>query len=206
MIYPQVCGICGKGKFTYLCKRCENRLNKIAIFGKDEYQDKYFENHYYIFKYDDIIRSIIIDYKFNEKAYIYRSIAEFINKNKKVYSKLYFYDIIMPVPISKKRKKVRGYNQSLLIAKEMAKIYDLKLKKNIIIKTKNNMAQSNLNKKDREANVVNAYKIIETKEITNKKILLIDDIFTTGATVNECSKTLKNAGAKKIDILTIAKD
>lgn len=206
MIYPQVCGICGKGKFTYLCKRCENRLNKIAIFGKDEYQDKYFENHYYIFKYDDIIRSIIIDYKFNEKAYIYRSIAEFINKNKKVYSKLYFYDIIMPVPISKKRKKVRGYNQSLLIAKEMAKIYDLKLKKNIIIKTKNNMVQSNLNKKDREANVVNAYKIIETKEITNKKILLIDDIFTTGATVNECSKTLKNAGAKKIDILTIAKD
>ena len=206
MIYPQVCGICGKGKFTYLCKRCENRLNKIAIFGKDEYQDKYFENHYYIFKYDDIIRSIIIDYKFNEKAYIYRSIAEFINKNKKVYSKLYFYDIIMPVPISKKRKKVRGYNQSLLIAKEMAKIYDLKLKKNIIIKTKNNMAQRNLNKKDREANVVNAYKIIETKEITNKKILLIDDIFTTGATVNECSKTLKNAGAKKIDILTIAKD
>ena len=206
MIYPQVCGICGKGKFTYLCKRCENRLNKIAIFGKDEYQDKYFENHYYIFKYDDIIRSIIIDYKFNEKAYIYRSIAEFINKNKKVYSKLYFYDIIIPVPISKKRKKVRGYNQSLLIAKEMAKIYDLKLKKNIIIKTKNNMAQSNLNKKDREANVVNAYKIIETKEITNKKILLIDDIFTTGATVNECSKTLKNAGAKKIDILTIAKD
>lgn len=206
MIYPQVCGICGKGKFTYLCKRCENRLNKIAIFGKDEYQDKYFENHYYIFKYDDIIRSIIIDYKFNEKAYIYRSIAEFINKNKKVYSKLYFYDIIMPVPISKKRKKVRGYNQSLLIAKEMAKIYDLKLKKNIIIKTKNNMAQSNLNKKDREANVVNAYKIIEKKEITNKKILLIDDIFTTGATVNECSKTLKNAGAKKIDILTIAKD
>ena len=163
MIYPQVCGICGKGKFTYLCKRCENRLNKIAIFGKDEYQDKYFENHYYIFKYDDIIRSIIIDYKFNEKAYIYRSIAEFINKNKKVYSKLYFYDIIMPVPISKKRKKVRGYNQSLLIAKEMAKIYDLKLKKNIIIKTKNNMAQSNLNKKDREANVVNAYKIIDKR-------------------------------------------
>ena len=83
LIYPKVCGICGKGKFTYLCKRCENRLNKIAIFGKDEYQDKYFENHYYIFKYDDIIRSIIIDYKFNEKAYIYRSIAEFINKNKK---------------------------------------------------------------------------------------------------------------------------
>ena len=68
------------------------------------------------------------------------------------------------------------------------------------------MSQSNLNKKDREANVVNAYKIIETKEITNKKILLIDDIFTTGATVNECSNTLKNAGAKKIDILTIAKD
>ena len=62
----------------------------MALFGKDEYLNKYFKNHYYIFMYDDVIRKLMIDYKFNEKPYIYRDIANFINKNKKIYSNLYF--------------------------------------------------------------------------------------------------------------------
>lgn len=206
MIYPKVCGICGKGKNTYLCKKCENRLKAIAIFGKDEYLDKNFENHYYIFKYDDIIRKLIIDYKFNEKAYIYRSFANFLNKNKEIYSKLYFYDIIMPVPISKKRKKTRGYNQSNLLAKGIAEIYSLKLESKILIKCIDNIAQSTLDKNGRGENVIGAYKVKDALKIIDKKILLIDDIFTTGATVDECSKMLKLYGAEKIDILTIAKD
>ena len=117
----------------------------MVVFGKDEYFDKYFENHYYIFKYDNLIRNIIIDYKFGEKPYLYRSLGEFLNKNKKIYSNLYFYDIIEPVPISKKRKMKRGYNQSLLMAKELANIYELKLENKVIIKIKDNKMQSTLN-------------------------------------------------------------
>lgn len=206
LIYPQTCGICGKGKNTYLCKKCENKLKSIAIFGKDEHNDKYFENHYYIFKYDDIIRKLILDYKFNEKPYLYRSFLEFFNKYKKKYVQFEIYDIIIPVPISIKRKLKRGYNQSLLIAKEIALKEKIKLKKDIIIKTQNNSAQSKLNKEDRTENVKNVYKVTNNKETINKKILLVDDIFTTGATANECSRMLKSSGAKKIDILTIAKD
>ena len=100
-----VCGICGKGKDTYLCKKCENKLKTIAIWGKDKYLDKYFENHYYIFKYDNLIRNLILDYKFNEKPYLFRSFSEFINKYQKSYLQLEIYDIIIPVPLSKKRKK-----------------------------------------------------------------------------------------------------
>ncbi len=118
----------------------------MALFGKDEYLNKYFKNHYYIFMYDDVIRKLMIDYKFNEKPYIYRAIANFINKNKKIYSNLFFYDIIIPVPISLKRKKTRGYNQSLLIAKKISQIYNLNIEKNVLIKTKNNIAQSTLNR------------------------------------------------------------
>ena len=206
LIYPQTCGICGKGKNTYLCKKCENKLKSIAIFGKDEHNDKYFENHYYIFKYDDIIRKLILDYKFNEKPYLYRSFLEFFNKYKKKYVQFEIYDIIIPVPISIKRKLKRGYNQSLLIAKEIASKEKIKLKKDIIVKIQNNSAQSKLNKEDRTENVKNVYKVTNNKETINKKILLVDDIFTTGATANECSRMLKSSGAKKIDILTIAKD
>ena len=206
LIYPQVCGICGKGKNTYLCKKCENKLKAIAIFGQDEYLDKYFENHYYIFKYDNLIRNLIIDYKFNEKPYLYRSFLEFFNKYQKKYVQFEIYDIIIPVPISKKRNKERGYNQSLLIAREMAKNENVKLRNKVISKVKNNNTQSKLNKEERAENVKNVYKITNNKEIIDKNILLIDDIFTTGATLNECSKMLKQAGTKKVDVLTIAKD
>lgn len=201
-----MCGICGKGINTYLCKKCEKKLKNIAIFGKDEYLDKDFEKHYYIFKYDNFIRSLIIDYKFNEKPYLYKSFLEFLNKYQKKYVQFEIYDIIIPVPISKKRKKERGYNQSLLIAKKIAKNENIKLKDNVIVKVKNNITQSKLNKEERAENVKNVYKITKNKEIIDKNILLIDDIFTTGATLNECSKMLKQAGAKKVDVLTIAKD
>ena len=146
LIYPKVCGICGKGKDTYLCKKCENKLKTIAIWGEDKYLDKYFENHYYIFKYDNLIRNLILDYKFNEKPYLFRSFSEVINKYQKSYLQLEIYDIIIPIPLSKKRKKERGYNQSLLISKEIAKTLNTKVENDILIKNKNNKIQSSLNK------------------------------------------------------------
>ena len=88
----------------------------------------------------------------------------------------------------------------------MEKNSTIKLEKDVLVKTQNNIAQSTLNKKEREQNVKNVYKIINREKIKNKNILLIDDIFTTGATANECSKLLKLGQAKKVDLLTIAKD
>ena len=167
---------------------------------------KHFENHYYIFKYDNLIRKLIIDYKFNEKPYLYRSFLEFLNNYQKEYIQFKIYDIIIPVPISKKRKRERGYNQSLLIAREISSKEKIKLGDNVMSKVKNNNTQSKLNKEERAQNVKNVYKITNNKEIIDKNILLIDDIYTTGATLNECSKMLKQAGAKMIDVLTIAKD
>lgn len=141
-----MCGICGKGKDTNLCKKCQNKLKLEAVFGKDEYQDTYFENHFYMFKYEGMVRNLILNYKFKEKPYLYKSFSEFFNKYQKEHFQFDFYDIIIPVPISKKRKKERGYNQSFLIAREIAKELDVKLEDNILIKQKNNIVQSTLNK------------------------------------------------------------
>ena len=148
----------------------------------------------------------MIDYKFNEMPYLYRGFVDFFIKYKKNYIQLDFYDIIIPIPVSKKRKMVRGYNQSFLFAKNIVTDEKCKIKDNLIKKVKNNKAQSTLGKEDRNQNVKNVYKVVNKKCILDKKILLIDDIYTTGATADECSKMLKIAGAKKIDILTIAKD
>ena len=206
IIYPQVCVICGKGRNTFLCKKCEIKLKKEAVFGNDKYEDKYFENHFYLFKYEGIIRKLLLNYKFKEQPYLYESFVNFFNKYQKKYLQFDFYDIIIIVPISKKRLNSRGYNQSLLIGRKISKELKVKLNEDILIKQKNNLKQSSLNKNEREQNVKDVYNIKNIQKIKNKKILLIDDIFTTGSTVNECSKVLIKAGAKKVDVFTIAKD
>ena len=122
--------------------------------------------------------------------------------------KLKKYDIIIIVPVSKQRKLERGYNQSELIAKEISKIIKVPITRKILYKIKNTVPQSSLNKKQREENARDVYQVSNVTKLYSKKILLIDDIYTTGNTINECAKVLVQKGIKRTDIgvLTIAKD
>lgn len=134
LIYPQTCGICGKINENSLCKKCEIKLNKQAenriIKEGTEIEDKYFNELMYIFRYEAQIRKLIIDYKFNDKAYLYKMFVNFLLKNKKIFENIKNYDTIIPVPISKKRKNERGYNQSLLISRNIAEKTNLELMNN----------------------------------------------------------------------------
>ena len=227
MIYPPKCGICGKLDKNFLCKKCEIMLKKELknqtkdnnnfknnvnldeqprFFIEEKNNQQYFIQHIYFFKYEGIIRKIILDYKFNEKSYLYKTIVNFLLKDKKIFEILKFYDIIIPVPTSKKRKRERGYNQSLLIAREISNLTGIPYTDNCLFKIKNIIEQSKLNKEDRMQNVQGVYELKNKKILENKNILLIDDIYTTGSTVKECCKTLKLAEIKEIGVLTIAKD
>ena len=165
-----------------------------------------FDEHIYMFKYEGLIRRLILQYKFQEKSYLYKTIVYFLLNNKKMFEIIKSYDTIVPVPISRKRKKTRGYNQSYLIAKDLTNIIGIKLENKVLFKTKNIIEQSKLNKEERLENIKGVYEIRNTKRIINKKILLFDDIYTTGSTVNECCRMLKKANPDKIGVLTIAKD
>ncbi len=206
LIFPNVCGICDKICKEDLCKKCEINLNNIAKFKIDNYNDKNFKKHLYIFKYEGIIKESLIKFKFQEKVYIYKAFVKILIKNKKFCRFLKSYDIIIPVPIHYNRRVKRGYNQSALIAKELAKIIEIDYNDKVLLKSVNNIPQSTKNKEDRIQNVIGVYYTKNEEQIYNKKIILLDDIYTTGSTVNECSKILKLAGAKQVDVLTIAKD
>jgi competence protein ComFC len=161
----------------------------------------------YLFDYQGIIRQKILQYKFGEKTYISECFTKIILNDEKICRFLKNYDIIIPVPISKKRKKKRGYNQSELIAKKIAKqMKNLKYTSKVLYKTKDTIPQSVLDKDKRIENIKGAYYIKNEQILKNKKVLLIDDIFTTGSTVNECSKILKQVGVKEIGIFTLARD
>ena len=223
LIYPQTCGICGKINNKTICSKCNIQLKKqekMGILTKEKLEEnslemeKHFEELMYIFKYEGQIRELILDYKFNEKSFMYKTFVNFLLKNKKIFENIKKYDKIIPVPISKKRYKERGYNQSLLIAKEISMqiSYEtnnnikLELVNNCLIKTKNIIEQSKLNKEDRQHNIQGVYTLKNGSILTNKSILLIDDIYTTGSTVNECSRVLQQAKPNKIGVLVLAKD
>ena len=211
LIYPRVCGICGKVNTKALCNKCEVKIKKEFKFKTDNYKadiDKNFIEHHYFFKYENLIRTQIISLKFHEKPYIYQTITYFLKKMQKSFENLKKYDIIITVPLSRQRKKERGYNQSILVAKEISKITEVPIGSKILYKTKNTIPQSSLNKEEREKNAKGVYKVTNIKKIQNKKILLIDDIYTTGNTVNECAYMFIQKGIqrKNIGVLTIAKD
>ena len=209
--------ICVKDKFderelnsqleSKLGQRVQNdNFEKILYKDKQENKNKDTIYKFHIFRYEELTRDLIIQYKFNEKSYLYKTFCEFIVKNKKTLDFIKSYDIIIPVPIHKKRYRARGYNQSELISKELARRCQLKCYNDILIKKVNNNAQSTLNKNERLENVKNVYKIIKPEKINNKKVLIFDDIYTTGATVQACALELKKAHTKEIGILTLAKD
>ena len=193
-----------------MCENCKTQIDKITISKINNYEnktDKFFNKYGYIFKYEGQIRKLLIDYKFNDKPYLYKTFASIILSNKKIVDFINNYEIIIPVPIHKKRLNRRGYNQSELLAKEISrKLRNIQFLNKLLIKTENNVAQSTLTKEDRVLNVKNIYKVQNSNLIKEKTILLLDDIYTTGNTVNECSRLLKENGAREIGIFTISKD
>ena len=209
LVFPTCCLICGKLTKEILCKECKKEIYEKAIFKIERNRDaeKYFDEHIYIFEYKDKIRNLILDYKFNDKSYLYKIFSKIIIKNEKICGILKKYDIIIPVPIHKKRKNERGYNQSELIAREISrKIPNLEYRNDVVEKIKNTLPQSSLTKKQRKENVQNVYKVINKEKIVNKKVIILDDIYTTGNTVNYIAKILKEKKVKEITVLTIAKD
>ena len=208
-IFPPSCGVCGKLGKDYLCEKCEKELRKYEIDLEqdlvEEDSDKIIRK-LHIFKYKELIRKLIIQYKFDDKSHLYKTFCKFIVKNEKLFDFIKSYDIIVPVPIHKKRMRERGYNQSELIAKDLAKTAGIRCYTDVLVKIKNNKPQSSLNGNDRKENAKDVYKLVKKEKITNKKVLLFDDIYTTGATVSACIKELGGTETKQIGVLTLARD
>lgn len=212
LIFPPVCAFCNSINYNYLCDSCWQRLQSIKTSKIDDYADSpvFFDEHFYMFEYKDDIRELILKYKFDEKSYIYKSISKFFVEDRVFLEEFISkYDFIISVPIHKKRFKKRGYNQSELIACDISKNCNMPYYKNVLKKEKNIVAQSLLDGLDRVRNIKDAFEICEDFKkdglIRDKKIAIFDDVFTTGATVNECAKLLKQEGACCVGVFTIAK-
>jgi len=114
-------------------------------------------------------------------------------------------DLIIPVPLHRNDLKKRGFNQSVLLGKVTGDYLSIPVRENVLVKKKLTPFQVNLSKKERKINILRAFSVEKPEEIKGKNILILDDVFTTGATVEECTKELMKARAKNIFVLTLAR-
>ena len=227
-IYPKKisCILCNKPikKInTYsLCKDCFKELNfiqdgcikcgkpiiyhsleKLDLCGCSYCFNKsfYFDKAISCIEYSDISKSMILGFKYKNKTYMAKYISN-IMKEKLDLENIKF-DYITFVPLHKKKMRKRGFNQSEKIAKELGKMIDIPILDCIYRKSNTNRLY-NLNRKERKIELKNAFLVKENINYANgKNILLIDDIFTTGSTVNEISKLLKLNNVNKIFVMTL---
>lgn len=115
------------------------------------------------------------------------------------------YDYILPVPLHLDRLRWRGFNQSLLLAQAIGKKHEIRVDPFLLRRIKPTPPQTQLNERERRANVKGAFTVSEPERLTEQRVLLVDDVFTSGATVEECARTLYQRGAQDVDVFTLAR-
>lgn len=197
------------------CSKCSLKLDENNLYEiksglcKDcieSEEDVFYDKHISFLQYNKYLSSMLRDFKFGENKYIgevfIKVLEEEIIKNKELFES---FDYITYVPLHKERQKNRGFNQSEIITKNICDLLNLNYDKNIIIKTKNNKPQSTVELSEKKKNVKNVFIVNRDIFLKNKRILVIDDIFTTGNTINECAKVLKEAGVREVFAFTVMK-
>lgn len=166
-----------------------------------------FERGFTCVQYGLYERSVMLSFKYGDKGYIGEKLGEILYDRivPEMESGLSF-DYIIPVPMHKSKVRKRGYNQAELMARPLAKKTGLPLLKETLVRVRASKPMSKLSTYDRMENVKNIFtlKPDKVKLIRNKTVLLIDDIYTTGSTADECSRVLMEAGAEKVYLLTFA--
>lgn len=222
-IYPPRCPICddilAEGK-NIPCVKCRHHIRYITSprcmkCGK-QIEDIYAEYcydcrktpHYYtrgiaVWSYQDCMKQSIYNFKYNNKR---ENSKFYINEIIRIYGKQireWRADVIIPIPLHIIRERKRGYNQAKLIAMGISDAVKIPVNDQILVRTVNTRPQKELNDKERIKNLADAFKVTETfkksQQLHNiKKAILVDDIYTTGATMDICAKLLRESGFEEI--------
>lgn len=198
-----LCAKCTEGLVFNEGRRCP--ICGIGMHNEADYcdnctkYDKYFDLNRSPLVYDGVGSDLIKKLKFGGKKYIAAELAKLMADE--YYSENIKADVILFVPMTDKEIKERGYNQSELLACEMSARLGLPVAEKLV-KTKDTDRQKKLSAKERRENLKDVFDVVGKEEIKGKNILIIDDVFTTGATVNECARVLKKAGARKVFSVT----
>ena len=200
------CDDCAKNAPFNNGKRC--LLCDEQIFGEGDvceeckHRHNYFDRILSPMKYESEAVGAVKRLKQNRGLYLAPKMAKLMLK--RLQEEKLSFDLIIPVPLFEKSLKARGYNQSELIAEQLSKMLNVPMNNSALIKIKSTHEQKNLPFAKRKNNIIGAFKVADKKAIFKKSILLVDDVVTTCATVNECAKVLKKY-ASKVYVVSFAR-
>ncbi len=186
------CDICGTPGIKGLCDACATtpprygKLRSVAFYQTTLQQGIHF-------------------FKFEKKKVFARHLIQLINAHIPSDCSIAAYDFILPVPIHKKRLRERGFNQATLLANGIAKAGGVPILANTLIRKRHTIAQSSLDREARQQNLIGAFEIRNPDIIRGKRLLIFDDVFTTGATIREIVSELWTADPVEVDVLTLAR-
>ena len=204
-VYPPRCVFCGEqlaiGEIC--CAACRRTERPCPITQRFHLPDGNLLRCYALYSYTDAARRAMHDLKFRDRKEVGAALGALMAEDTSLCRLVRSADCVTAVPISRRRMAVRGYNQSELIARELARqcgtIYEDVLEKHI-----HNAAQSTLGREERLENVDGVYRLRKTADLRGKSVVLADDIVTTGATLCACAAVLYQAGAARVLAVTFA--
>ncbi len=230
IIYPKNCLICGKnpGKNSadeLVCLNCWAAIKKntppfCAVCGRSLdnksltknvcraclKRPMHFDRAFAPCVYEGPIINLIHEFKYNNKDYLASTLSSLILAFIEDYDiPIKSVDLLVPVPLHPARLREREFNQALLLGKKIASAYNIPVSTDNLIRRKFTQNQAELESEARLINVLGSFTVRKPELFENKDILLVDDVLTTGATCSEAAKALKNAGSRKVFVLTLAR-
>lgn len=196
LVAPPICTQCGRPQrlevyFQQLCKQCrETRY--------------YFTEARAVAVYESSLREILAELKYRYRPELGEVLGKLLVEWVKLHRNFQDFKLIIPIPINDQKLKQRGYNQAELLAKPVQRYLGIPLANDIMVREKITESQNALCKEERFRNIEGAFRVVNPGRLTGAKVLLIDDILTTGATASEAARVLLRAGALEVKVLTVA--
>ena len=194
---PPFCCSCGrhleKNHFTkHVCPACiKNKLH--------------FDRAFSPCVFEGVLKELVHEFKYKGKDYLGRSLSRLMIEFIQEYNlPLHYLDLIIPVPLHNARLREREFNQAEVLSNHIAATFNKKVLTNNLIRHRPTRTQIELDEENRLLNIKGCFSVKENRDIKGKNILLVDDVLTTSATSSEAAKTLKNAGANIVFVLTLA--
>lgn len=188
------------------CKKCgkEEVIEDTGLCTDCIHWEHQYEQGITLFTYIGNGKKIIQEIKFDGNKKLAQWTGKKVGQKLKKQNWQQKIQTIVPVPLHENRRRERGFNQSEEIAKGISSILSISMLKNSLIRVKDTPHQTGLMRNQRQENIKKAFQIVDIESVQDKKVLLVDDVYTTGATIDSCAKTLKQAGAKEVYFAVLA--
>ncbi|MDR2018340.1 MAG: ComF family protein [Syntrophobacterales bacterium] len=209
------CGICGfvfcpecietlrVVEEAFTCPVCGRWTGRKTVCGECIDGKKGFHEGCYGFYFEGRLRDAIHAFKFGGRKDVGKFLVSLINE--KITFLAGGLDAIIPIPVTEKRLKERGFNQSFIISEEISRIISRPVLHNALRKRKETKDQLTLSKDERKRNIKGAFELKSIHGLAGKRILLVDDLFTTGYTVREASRILLGGGVERVTVFALAR-